>query len=154
MIRYEPWHGISNNVVCATSKASDQPAHARSLIRAFVCSLNILCDWKSSGVAKLKRGLQRLVGVYTCPNATLLEITCHGSILYHISISKQSRPWSDSSYKSCLIWVCSVCKSVKRPLYEVRGKLRPVTTFRRYALLIYQHATDLSWPELNNFITR
>ena len=28
-------HEISNNVVCATSKASDQPAHLRSLIRAF-----------------------------------------------------------------------------------------------------------------------
>ena len=26
----EPWHGISNNVVCATSKASDQPAHTQS----------------------------------------------------------------------------------------------------------------------------
>ena len=25
---YEPRHEISNNVVCATSKASDQPAHA------------------------------------------------------------------------------------------------------------------------------
>ena len=23
----EPWHEISNNVVCATSKSSDQPAH-------------------------------------------------------------------------------------------------------------------------------
>ena len=31
----EPQHEISNNVVCATSKASDQPAHMRSLIRAF-----------------------------------------------------------------------------------------------------------------------
>ena len=31
----EPRHEISNNVVCATSKASDQPAHTRSLIRAF-----------------------------------------------------------------------------------------------------------------------
>ena len=39
---YEPVHGISNNVVCATSKASDQPAHTRSLIRAFACRLNIL----------------------------------------------------------------------------------------------------------------
>ena len=28
-------HEISNNVVCATSKGSDQPAHTRSLIRAF-----------------------------------------------------------------------------------------------------------------------
>ena len=39
---YEPVHGISNNLVCATSKASDQPAHMRSLIRAFACRLNIL----------------------------------------------------------------------------------------------------------------
>ena len=36
---FEPQHEISNNVVCATSKASDQ----RSLIRAFASRLNILC---------------------------------------------------------------------------------------------------------------
>ena len=41
-IQYEPVHGISNNVVCATSKASDQPAHMCSLIRAFACRLSIL----------------------------------------------------------------------------------------------------------------
>ena len=39
---FEPWHGISNNVVCATSKASDQPAHTHSLLRAFASRLNIL----------------------------------------------------------------------------------------------------------------
>ena len=39
---YEPRHEISNNVVCATSKSSDQPAHTRSLIRAFASRLNIL----------------------------------------------------------------------------------------------------------------
>ena len=39
---YEPGHDISNNVVCATSKASDQPAHTRSLVRAFASRLNIL----------------------------------------------------------------------------------------------------------------
>ena len=39
---YEPVHEISKIVVCATSKASDQPAHMRSLIRAFACRLNIL----------------------------------------------------------------------------------------------------------------
>ena len=38
----EPRHEISNNVVCATSKGSDQPAHTRSLIRAFASRLNIL----------------------------------------------------------------------------------------------------------------
>ena len=39
---FEPWHEISNNVICATSKASDQPAHMRSLIRAFASRLSIL----------------------------------------------------------------------------------------------------------------
>ena len=41
-ISYEPVHEISNNVVCATNKASDQPAHWRSLIRAFASRLSIL----------------------------------------------------------------------------------------------------------------
>ena len=41
-IIFEPVHEISNNVVCATSKASDQPAHTRSLIRAFASGLSIL----------------------------------------------------------------------------------------------------------------
>ena len=34
-------HEISNNVVRATSKASDQPAHMRSLIRAFASRLHV-----------------------------------------------------------------------------------------------------------------
>ena len=42
LIRFEPVHEISNNVLCATSKASDQPAHTRSLIRAFASRLSIL----------------------------------------------------------------------------------------------------------------
>ena len=40
-IKNEPRHEISINVVCATSKASDQPAHMHSLIRAFAGHLNI-----------------------------------------------------------------------------------------------------------------
>ena len=36
-------------------------------------------DWTSFGVSKLKRRLQKLVGVNTCQTTTLLEITCHGS---------------------------------------------------------------------------
>ena len=42
MYKIEPRHEISNNVVCATSKASEQPAHPRSLIRAFASRLNII----------------------------------------------------------------------------------------------------------------
>ena len=37
-----PRHEISNNVVCATYKGSGQPAHTRSLARAFASRLNIL----------------------------------------------------------------------------------------------------------------
>ena len=40
--KYEPVYRISNNVVCATFKASDQPAHTRSLIRVFASRLSIL----------------------------------------------------------------------------------------------------------------
>ena len=39
---FELQHEISNNVVCANNKVSDQPAHMRSLIRASVSRLNIL----------------------------------------------------------------------------------------------------------------
>ena len=42
LLAYEPQHEISNNVVCATSKGSDQPAHTRSLIRAFASRLTII----------------------------------------------------------------------------------------------------------------
>ena len=38
----EQRHEISNNVVCATSKASDKPAHTRSVIGAFASRLTIL----------------------------------------------------------------------------------------------------------------
>ena len=38
----EPMHESFNNVVCAISKTSDQTAHTRSLIRAFVSRLGIL----------------------------------------------------------------------------------------------------------------
>ena len=81
-LSYEPVHEISNNVVCATSKASDQPAHTRSLIRAFANRLNILMSVNLLAehhleFLSLKEAAQ--AGVYTCQNATLLEITCHGS---------------------------------------------------------------------------
>ena len=46
MYTYEPVHEIANNVVCATSKASHQPAHTRSLIRAFASSLSIFFIFK------------------------------------------------------------------------------------------------------------
>ena len=41
-------------------------------------------DCTSFGVSKLKGRLIRLVWVYTCQNATLLEITCNGSYILDI----------------------------------------------------------------------
>ena len=40
--RIELVYEISNNDVCATSKASDQTVHTHSLIRAFASRLSIL----------------------------------------------------------------------------------------------------------------
>ena len=37
----EPRHEISNNLICATSKGSDQPVHTSRLIRAFAGRFNI-----------------------------------------------------------------------------------------------------------------
>ena len=39
---FEPRHEIFNNMVCVTSKGSDQPGHMCSLIRAFASRFNIL----------------------------------------------------------------------------------------------------------------
>ena len=43
-ITVEPWHEISNNVVCATSKGSDQPepVHMGSLIRTFARRIKVI----------------------------------------------------------------------------------------------------------------
>ena len=57
----EPQHDVSNNVVCAIKKASDQPAHMRSLIRDFASRVNILKTVKLLEVSKLKWRLHRLV---------------------------------------------------------------------------------------------
>ena len=77
------YHEITNNVVCATCKGSDQPAHTRRLIRTFACRLIIilvLSYWSNViRFSKLNRRLHRFVWVNTCQNGTLLEITCHGS---------------------------------------------------------------------------
>ena len=88
IMSYKPRHEISNSVLCATRKASDQPAHMCSLIRAFAgrCIFYecLATDWTSFCISKLKRRLHRLFWVYTCQNATLLEITCHGSYVFSL----------------------------------------------------------------------
>ena len=73
---YEPWHEISNNVVCATSVRA---VWSKPLLVAWIFYDCKATDWTLFGVSKLNRRLRMLVWVYTCQNATLLEISCHGS---------------------------------------------------------------------------
>ena len=68
---YEPQHEISNNVVCATSKASDQPAHSRSLSRARA----IRYSMSFKLLAEIHSEFLRLKGDCTCSSeSTVVKI--------------------------------------------------------------------------------
>ena len=71
----EQRHEISNNVVCATtcSIGSDQPAHTRSLIRAFASRMNIL---RLKLLTEHHLGFLSLEGGYTdSSESTFVEIS-------------------------------------------------------------------------------
>ena len=74
---------ISNNVVCATSTVSDQPAHMRYV------TVKLLTEHHLEFLS-LKRGCTGS-SVYACQNATLLEITCPGS--YRFTHETTSLEW-------------------------------------------------------------
>ena len=79
-------HEISNSVVYATSKGWDQPAHTRSLIRAFASRLSILLIEHHFEFLSLK-------GVCRCSSEStlvkLLEISCRGSIIFSLFETSQ-----------------------------------------------------------------
>ena len=105
----EPRHKVSNNVVCATSKRSDQPAHTRSLIRAFVRRLNIL--WQ------LSYWLNIILGFYTWKEAAQVHLSLHLS-KYHIVGNHMSRLnyYYTRNYLGILVkcpfW-CNICSYVR-----------------------------------------
>ena len=68
------------------------------LLVAWIFSECYTTDWTSFGVSKLKRGLHRLDRVYTCQNATLLEISCRGSKSYSCDLE--------------IIWI-KICRNSK-----------------------------------------
>ena len=78
---YEPQHETSNNVVCATSKFSDQPAHTSSLIRAFASRLNIL--WVLSYLLNIIWSFLNIKGGYTGLSESNLS-KCH-IVVNHMS---------------------------------------------------------------------
>ena len=96
-------------VVCATSKGSDQPAHTRSLIRAFAYRLNIL--WLLS---------------YWVHNIWSLKGVCTGSS--ESTLVKMSHLWKSHAVAhkmmSQLIWIYSVLLFFKKQKKIIPGSAR------------------------------
>ena len=95
MIINEPVHEISNNVVYATSKASDQPAHTRSLIRAFVSRLSIL--WL------LSNWLNTFWSFFALKEAAEARLSLHLSKCYIVGNLMHWLKWYFTSSQSCTI---------------------------------------------------
>ena len=76
----EPVHGISDGGVCATSKALDQPDRGLCLSLECYVTVGLLPGCRLG----LCRGGGGRAGLgLRCRNATLLEVTCHGSRFYY-----------------------------------------------------------------------
>ena len=113
---FEPWHGISNNVVCATSKPQIslriRAVWSEPLLVAWIFYECYATDWTSFWVSKPKRRLHRLVWAYTCQNATLLEITCYGSFHARNYTRKNAFHAIVASMKTCVICKCMYVSEV------------------------------------------
>ena len=89
---YEPRHEISKNVVCATSKVSDQSAHMRSPDQSLCESLEYSMTVKLLTVQHLEF-LSLTVGCVGLSESTLVKLTqCWKShvvaqILWHVRLS-------------------------------------------------------------------
>ena len=108
----------------------------RGVAGSSLISINALCPW----ARHFNSCLILVQPKKTCPNITeklgrkesnqtnkhqtkklLFRSTSVGSDISYFN-NKHSRPLSGSSYKSCLIWVCSVCKSTNRRLWGKGAK--------------------------------
>ena len=83
---YEPQHWISCNQqrlrpACPYADSYICAVWSEPLLVTWIFYEYLATDRTSFGVSKLKRRLHMLIWVNTCQNATLLEITCHGSIM-------------------------------------------------------------------------
>ena len=113
---------------CDTSnqRGSDQPAQSdQSLWQLFEYSHEL---------PKLKMRLHRLIWVYSCQNATLLEITCCGS---YIDVSKLIRMWGGNEWMTQYkIYMCCLRPSLAGR-YEVFSSLTGVTELCPWERHIY-----------------
>ena len=78
---FEPRHDISPTMWYVRPAKAQISLRIQPLLVAWIFCDCLAIDWTPFGVSKLKKGLHRLVWIYTCQNATLLEITCRGSFV-------------------------------------------------------------------------
>ena len=105
-------------------------------------------DWTPFRVSKLKRRLQRLVRVYTCQKATLLEISCTGSNILPPAL----HPWWLSYLWQCwllcrTIFFCG--EVVTTALFERCLKILPEVQFIN--LYSVSECHDVANENLNDY---
>ena len=87
-LAFEQLHKISNNVVCATSKASNQPVHTRILIRAFASRLNKLLTEHHLEFLSYKGGCTKLSEstIVKMPHCGKSHVTANFISIKHLKI--------------------------------------------------------------------
>ena len=145
---FEPRCEVSNNVVCATSKDSDQPAHMRVwseiLQVAWIFYDSWATDRTSFGVSKLKRRLNKLIWVDTCQNATLMEIRVSIWFVFKFQvedgmINDIHSSTASVSWQSCesIILVRTVCWEHVTKQTTIRFKVIAMTIMWKYLRLVW-----------------
>ena len=119
----EPRHVISNNVVCATCKGSDQTVHTHRLTRAFASRLNI--SWLSSyWVTSFGVCMQRLVWVYTCKKYHIVGNLMSRLILHTAYWSNHDKLTETTAQ----VWRQFVCikleKGISHGIIELLGQFK------------------------------
>ena len=88
----------------------------QSLCQSLKFSMTVkLMTEHNLGVLKLKRRLHRLFGVYTCQNATFLEIICHGSFFFFVHVGS-AQTYFSQHLKQVLAKICLSVFNSKRIL--------------------------------------
>ena len=93
---FKPRHKISSKVLCTTSKGSNQPAHTRSLIRAFASrySINIKLQTEQHlEFPSLKGGCTGSSESTHVKIPHCWIITCRGSFIAFAQKLRSKRPW-------------------------------------------------------------
>ena len=79
-------YGMCDQQSLRSACAYAQSDQSLCLSLEYPMTVKLLHYWTSFGVSKLKKRLHRLIWVYTCQNATLLEISCHGYEKYWVMV--------------------------------------------------------------------